>query len=42
MWVQRFPDVSQQGAGKGHPCEVRLAMNADKLIEDTFITLKEY
>jgi hypothetical protein len=24
------------------PCEVRLAMNADKLIEDTFITLKEY
>jgi hypothetical protein len=34
--------VAPLGKGSAIPCEVRLAMNADKLTEPTFITLKEH
>jgi hypothetical protein len=34
--------VAPLGKDSAIPCEVRLAMNADKLTEYTFITLKEY
>jgi hypothetical protein len=34
--------VAPLGKDSAIPCEVRLAMNADKLTEYTFSTLKEY
>jgi len=34
--------VAPLGKDSAIPCEVRLAMNADKLTESTFITLTEY